>query len=75
MCKPDNHRFEARYSTKDPAWPAWVAEAVQMGTQINASFAKDRIYECDVCVRCGATTRRTDHENLSNLRPSEGAAQ
>ena len=61
------HKFQARYSEKYPEWfTKFIAGAYDKSKDestyvknINFSYPSlEKIYECDVCVRCGKTTWR-----------------
>lgn len=49
------HKFVARYSTKPgKLTPAQLKELFWLGTlERKYAMSSERIYECDVCVRCG----------------------
>ena len=53
--KPCKHKFQPRYSVRAPKW---LTVAIENGTleQLNGFPEYEKIYECDVCVRCGKIT-------------------
>lgn len=53
--KKGQHRFEPRYSDREPEF---VLAIVKQGGSFNGQIIMERIYECDVCVRCGLVVKK-----------------
>ena len=53
--KSCKHKFRPRYSTKAPKY---VAEMVKSMVPFKWNGDHEKIYECDVCERCGMVTKK-----------------
>ena len=51
-CKDGVHKFQARYSEKFHD----IINRMTSGRGIDMNDFKERVYVCDVCIKCGKTT-------------------
>jgi hypothetical protein len=71
------HKFQPRYSVVDA--PPKIPEKVEGGLAlsslagiIEAATRRERIYECDVCVRCGKIVQRPEVKPECKVSEAKG---